>query len=321
MTLVRVPGKVVLAGEYAVLLEQAPCLVLAVDRHLESRANPASAWSVRSNDVFWEDGCSVPEALSFAVEAVNEVRRRWPGAAPLAIETRDGLRDSSGRKLGLGGSAAATVAAAFTAASSVGATWEELWDVSDAVHRRVQKGRGSGVDVASAVHGGVIRYVRSPRRVVPVDVHPDIRFLLAWTGESVQTSPRVERFEAFASARPDDARTFAQDSSNAVDVVEAGLRSGDLTLLRDGFSTARQALRRLESCVGFEIETPRLARAADIAWANGAAGKLSGAGGGDCAVIVTVGDDALVRVADALRQAGLEPVHVSISGGADVVER
>lgn len=321
MTLVRVPGKVILAGEYAVLREQSPCLVLAVDRYLEATTQPAPVWSVRSNDASWQEGQPVPEALSFAVEAVHEMRRRWPDARPLAIETHDGLRDASGRKLGLGGSAASTVAAAFAASKGTVATREELWALCDEVHRRVQGGRGSGADVASAIHGGVVRYVRWPRRSVPVVVHPDVRFLLAWTGNSARTTPKVAQFEAFARARSDEARKFADVSSDAVGVVEAGLRSGTISMLRDGFSAARAGLRALESLVGFELETPRLAQAADIAWAHGAAGKLSGAGGGDCAVIVTVGDESAARVALALSSAGIEPVRVGISGGVDVVER
>lgn len=321
MTVVRVPGKVLVAGEYAVLLPKSPCLVLAVDRYLEAKSQPASEWSVRSGDVVWEDGHPVPEALSFVVEAVNEVRRRWPGVTPKAIETRDGLRDGAGRKLGLGGSAASTVASAFAASIGTQATREQLWSLCDEVHRRVQGGRGSGADVASAVHGGVVRYVRQPLRVTPVAVHPDVRFLLAWTGNSAKTTPKVARFEAFVDAHPREAQVFADASSGAVDLVEAGLRSGDMNVLRNGFSAARSGLRALESLVGFELETPQLARAADIAWAEGAAGKLSGAGGGDCAVIVTLGDEGAYRVANALSHAGIEPVRVGISGGVDVVER
>lgn len=321
MTLVRVPGKVLLAGEYAVLLPGSPCLVLAVDRYLVANAQPASAWSVRSNDFFWQDGERVPEALSFVVEAVNEVRKRWPDASARTIETHDGLRDELGRKLGLGGSAAATVAAAFAASTGTHATRDALWALSDEVHRRVQNGRGSGADVASAIHGGVVRYVREPRGVTPVAVHPDVRFLLAWTGTSAKTTPRVAQFEAFVRDRPDEARQVASTSADAVDLVEEGLRLASERILREGFSAARAGLRSLESLVGFELETPQLARAADIAWAEGAVGKLSGAGGGDCAIIATVGDESASRVARALTRAGIEPVHVGISGGVDVVER
>lgn len=309
----------VLAGEYAVLLPGASCLVAAVDRHLEASAQPAAAWSARSEDIVWTDGEPVPEALSFVVEAISEVRLRWPAATPRSIETRDGLRDALGRKFGLGGSAAATVAAAFAAASGTGATHEELWAVCDEVHRRVQGGRGSGADVASAVHGGVVRYLRDPRAATAVAVHPDIRLVLAWTGASVKTAPRLASFETFVREHPLEARAFVESSNHGVDVVSQGLASASLSVLRDGLLEARTTLQRLERLIGLELETPALAKAADVAWREGAAGKFSGAGGGDCAVIIAVGDEQADRVAKALVSEGLEPVRVGLSGGVDVV--
>lgn len=320
MIRVRAPGKVVLAGEYAVLLEGAPCLVAAVDRHLEVRASSAPRWSARSGDVSWEEGADVPEALSFVIAAIEAVRRRWPAAMPKALETHDGLRDGQGRKLGLGGSAAATVAAVRAAADGTGATRAELWAVSDGVHRQVQGGRGSGVDVASAVHGGVVRYVREPRQATSLAVHPDVRLVLAWTGESARTSIRLPLFDAFVKSQADEARRFLEASTEAVERLARGLEAGDPDSIRDGMQQARASLQRLETHLGFEIETPALAKAAEVASRAGAAGKLSGAGGGDCAVIVALGEETAVRVADELASAGLEPVRVSLSGGVDVVE-
>lgn len=319
MIRVRVPGKVLLAGEYAVLLD-APCQVAAVDRHLDVHASPAAQWSARSDEAFWVEGDPVPEALSFVVAAIEEVRRLHPGATPRTLQTHDGLRDAQGRKLGLGGSAAASVAAVFAAAHGTDATRDQLWALSDRVHRQVQGGRGSGADVASALHGGVVRYLRQPRQAKALSLHPQVRLVLAWTGDSVRTSPRLAVFDAFVRDEAEKARRFVEASASAVEILGRGLEAGEAQAIRQGMQQARTALLQLQSHLGVELETPALARAAEVARRVGAAGKLSGAGGGDCAVIVALGDEQASRVADELVSESLTPVRVSISGGVDVVE-
>src|SRR5690606_26982869 len=157
---------------------------------------------------------------------------------PRALQTHDGLRDEQGRKLGLGGSAAATVAAVRAAAEGSGATREELWSVSDQVHRQVQGGRGSGADVASAIHGGGVRYVREPRQARALSLHPDVRLVLAWTGESAKTSPRLQVFETFVRSQPEEARRFVAASASAVEHLARGLESGDAGSIRDGMQQA-----------------------------------------------------------------------------------
>ena len=132
------PGKMLLSGSYAVL-EGAPALVCAVDRYAVARE--ASG-----------DAASAEVAAAFGAEA--------PPSVDVSALSR------GGDKLGLGGSAAAVVAALGYRFASRG---EDLGraPVRDAIfrdarraHARVQGG-GSGVDIAASVYGGVLRY--SPR--------------------------------------------------------------------------------------------------------------------------------------------------------------
>ncbi len=313
------PGKLFLAGEYSVLLPEHSCVVAAIDRRVEVEAHPAAAWSARAGEARWSEGEPVPGGLRFVVAAIEAVRARLGGTAR-ALSTHDGLtRD--GRKLGLGASAAATIAATFAAADGSGASRTALWAIADEAHRRVQGGRGSGADVAAAFHGGVLAFRREPRRARVLPVDPEVRLFAVFTGESANTVPRVERFDAFARAEPEQARLFATTSEVAVQTLESALAAGDLTLMRAAIGQARAALRGLEEALGLEIETERLALASDVAWRAGAAGKLSGSGGGDCAVVLAVGDDSATRVARALAAAGFEPVPLAVAKEGVVVER
>jgi phosphomevalonate kinase len=58
------------------------------------------------------------------------------------------------------------------------------------------------------------------------------------------------------------------------------------------------------------IVTPELARACALASAAGAAVKPSGAGGGDCAVVLAFGEAAIGRAAERLSADGLRVLRV-----------
>jgi phosphomevalonate kinase len=58
------------------------------------------------------------------------------------------------------------------------------------------------------------------------------------------------------------------------------------------------------------IVTPELERACALASSAGAAGKPSGAGGGDCAIVLAFGDPAADSAAERLSAAGLHVMHV-----------
>ncbi len=136
----RAPGKLVLSGAYAVL-EGAPALVAAVDRYAVAEVG-------RAPELVTEE---VAEAIERGVLGVAP----WFDASALRVPELEG-----DRKLGLGSSAAIL-------AASIGAVWlargdgeeglgQRVLEVALEVHRAAQEG-GSGIDVAAACLGGVLR--------------------------------------------------------------------------------------------------------------------------------------------------------------------
>jgi len=306
---VHAPGKLMLAGEYAVLLPGGAAIVAALDRGIDVRARDADAWSVRHGNLFWSQGEPTPRGLAFAVAAVQAVRARLR-ASPKSLETLGNL-DEGGVKTGLGGSAAATVGAVLAAARGTGASFDDLWRLADEVHREVQGGVGSGADVAASMHGGILRYMSEPRQARLLAVHAEVRMLAAWSGTRSETASSARRFEEFVRARPDEAWRFLQLSAQSVEALERALTTGDSGDLRGAFGMGRAALRGLEAAMGIELETAPLRLAADLAWRSGACAKPSGAGGGDCAVVLASGDEAAARVRRDLESAGLRVFAVA----------
>src|SRR5262249_57932141 len=106
-----------------------------------------------------------PFLEALAVEA-PAVRRVKVDSSALAL---------GGHKLGRGSSAAAVVAAAAAAIRST-----DVHALAHRAHARAQGARGargSGADIAAAVHGGVLRVAR------PEDAGDDVPLLVARLGE------------------------------------------------------------------------------------------------------------------------------------------
>jgi phosphomevalonate kinase len=148
--LVLAPGKLFLAGEYAVL-EGGVALLAAVQRYAVGQFLPE----------FEPETDLVAEAVARARETLGEVSDAVPEGTAL-VDTA-GFSEG-GVKLGLGSSAATAVAAVGAvleyAGVSLATNKELLFSVADAAHRAAQGGVGSGADIAAAVYGGFVRFVR-----------------------------------------------------------------------------------------------------------------------------------------------------------------
>ncbi len=295
------PGKLLLAGEYAVLLPGRSCLVAAVDRRVSVHSMASSEWRLLNGDVSWSPGLPVPDELRFVAAAVEELRRLR--ALPPHRLVTSGEMSIDGQKLGLGSSAAVTVATC--AALWPGASEDALCDLADRLHRAAQGGKGSGADVAASVLGGIVRHSREPRQSRRIAFHPELRLLAVWAGASIQTAPRLSTFLSFVEARPEEAERFSAMSEAAVHALEPALVAGDAVGVAQGMGAAREALAVLERETGLVLETPPMAKAAEVAARFGASAKLSGAGGGDCAVVLAMGDEMASRTLEGLRAAGL----------------
>ena len=179
MSLVRAPGKLMVAGEYAVL-DGAPAVVLAVDRGVQCSITPADELQIDTPD---GDDRFVRPALEgcsghFSFSAWN------PTDLP--------------EKPGFGGSAAACVAACVAAGRPAAD--------AIAIHHQVQGG-GSGADVLASIHGGMIRvHDGDARPLTP------IRPVVIWSGKSAKTQPRVDHYLSIA-----DRSAFVHASTQIVD--------------------------------------------------------------------------------------------------------
>ncbi len=318
-------GKVFLAGEYAVLEPGRSALVAGIDRKLHARVD-RGVQGLRlvhgPSGLVW-DGGSPPPELRFAARAA-ELAVRFCDLVPDARVVFEDEFSLGGHKLGLGGSAAASVLAvrAVCAAAGTAISADEVVALAFAAHWSEQGGEGSGADVAAAACGGVLE-VRSevgwrtpeevmalparalaaakPLRIARVPVSGSLRLLLAYAGSPGDTRALVRAVRAFARGDRAGWTRRASAISEAERKLCEALALGDQDSALEAVRQGAAAMAALGAAANVPIVTPELARACALASSAGAAAKPSGAGGGDCAVVLAFGDDALDRAEAALR--------------------
>lgn len=297
----QAPGKLFIAGEYAVVEAGEPAVLVSVDRMLHVR--------LTRRDTPVEREAS--EHVLAAIRAIDELRlHHGLPERHFEIEIESELEDEHGRKFGLGSSAAVTVAVVEALDRLYGLDLDrvELFKVALLATIEVSP-RASGGDLAASAFGGWILY-RSPDRDVlrahraahgiasalicdawqrcemrNLPAPRGLELLVGWTGSPASTRQLVDDVSPRQSAPPLDQPAFLAASRECVDTLAGALERADggadvLRMIRQ----ARGLLERLSDARGTVIETGLLRDLCDIAAHHGAAAKPSGAGGGDCGI-------------------------------------
>lgn len=318
--LARAPGKLVVLGEYAVLAG-GPALVMAVDRHCVAELRPSDDEACHLHtlaDSALDRSFGVAQASDVAI--VDSVMRHWP--TEKVMPWRGGLDSSrlfvAGRKLGLGSSAAALVAwaGAWTAyaRSEDGSVADPSLAELVGLHRTIQAGAGSGLDVAASLHGGVLAYrlaAAGQPEAVSVALPNSVRFVGVSTPRAASTPDLLARFEAWRAAEPAAAAIQLDRMGQVAELGIASARAGDASQFLATVRRYGLELDALGAAIGVDIVTPEHAAIAEVAARAGVTYKVSGAGGGDIGLGFDTEDEALEAFSAAV-PAGCEVLRLAI---------
>lgn len=266
------PGKLLLFGEHAVVYGY-PCIVTAIDKRLVVQQGRSQG------DTRFIDA---------AIKAWGE-----PGQTFSAESSFSG-------KYGFGSSSAVTVATLKMLRPDVDNT--TLFNAAYKIVLDVQ-GTGSGIDVAAAVYGGTLYYMKD-KIIEPMSVS-DMPLIVGYTGVKANTTTIIKDVAAKRENEPQKVNKIFEAIGKFVEEAKQKMVEGDWERVGKLMDFNQEYLRDL----GVSSEKlEALIAAAKSAGAWGA--KLSGAGEGDC-MIALAPIDKREAIQKAIQDAGGEVINVT----------
>ncbi len=309
---VSAPGKLILLGDYAVVHNH-PCLVAAIDQRFTLSARLLDKPELRLNAPKLDLSNYqkpleqltigiVPKAAEYIEYAVSEFIKRYPQKTGVQIDTAAAQMDA---KFGFGTSAAATVATIKALAVLFDRDLDNrtIFDIS---YQTVQalKGVGSGFDMATATYGGFLYFVTGGKAIEPLTIKP-FNLIVAYSGNKADTPSLIRAMNDQIKVYPQVIHGFFDVSEQIVEQARQDLQEGNMASLGKLLNMHQGLLAALG------VSTPQLDKICQVALTAGAYGaKLSGAGGGDCAIVLAASDKT-DTVIDVLNKAGFETMLLS----------
>ena len=288
----KAPGKLMLAGEYAVLIG-GPSIVAAVDRYVVAGLG-------NQDRGYRLIGAEADDALPrITLETCGHpalLENLWVDVSQLYAD--------DGQKMGLGSSAASIVAICRAA----GVKKDGLLEVAQDAHRRLQHGAGSGADVAASALGGVLHYqlahsvlegwgLWSGAPDYPItqaiELPQDLRVEAIWLGEPASSTELVGRVAAHQNV--DSTEAMHSIIASAKQML-AGCMTNDTRLFLKGAQAADKAMEALGAATGAPIIVDAHRELRRALEGTPMVCKPSGAGGGDFSLVFGPADADWSRV-------------------------
>jgi phosphomevalonate kinase len=296
------PGKILVAGEYAVI-DGAEAVLIAVDRRAIARVGEREV------------------ALSpFLAAARDELARELGDHSPAMAAAARVVVDTSALraghiKLGLGSSAAATVAALGAALGASGHPIDPpvVHALAHRAHRTAQAqlgAPGSGADVAACVYGGAIAVRRTadagtPLDVRPVALPPELALVAVWTGAAADTATLVAQVRGLRQRDRDAYERATRRIGDAAAAVLGAFERRSAVSVVEAIAAAGDAIAELGRAAAVELEGPVHRQLRWLAERRGGACKPTGAGAGDLALAAFESEDAAAAFRRDVEAAGM----------------
>ena len=336
MTLVRTCGKLYWAGEYAVLEPGQLALIKAIPIYMTAEINASDAYRLYSDMFSYSVDMRPDSSYALIQETVALVEEyltdQGVDLQPFSLEIR-GKMEREGKKFGLGssGSVVVLVIKAMLAFYERPAERELLFKLASAV--LLKRGdNGSMGDIACIVSEDLVLYQSFNRETVAQwlekedlqavldrdwgfsirSVEPALKFdfLVGWTKEVAVSSHMVKQIKNNMNA------SFLQASKETVANLVKALEVGQEETIIDLLEQASQLLEGLSS----DIYTPLLMQLKNASRDLKAVAKSSGAGGGDCGIALSFGQDSTTLLKKRWADLGIELLYQERMGHDDKSE-
>lgn len=318
------PGKLYIAGEYAVIEKGQSSIIVAVDQFIKVNLKESelrgSIQAFDNNPISFdrENNKIVLDyrdnSLSYVINSIKVVEQlaqelnKKLTFYDLCVHSE--LENDEGKKYGLGSSAAVTVSTVKVLCKlyDIKLSDLEIFKLAALVHIHVNS-NGSCGDVAASVYGGWIHYKTFDRKwlvdkmrdlsvkqlldtawpyleINHLTPPEDLKLLIGWTGKPASTTVLVDNLNANRKSHEDYHHKFLEASERCVTTMIDAFKNNDLKSVQQQILVNRTLLQGLGRHLGLIIETTQLSKLCDIAIEHEGAAKTSGAGGGDCGIAI-----------------------------------
>jgi len=293
-----------------------------------------------------KDRAILPEkAIEISLRYLHDIKKKLIN---FKITTRSDisqviLEDGTTTKIGFGSSAAAVVAivAAILKLHGVRITKEEekdrIYKLATIAHYVGQGKVGSAFDIAASTYGGAVIYRRfNPDWLIKemdsgkglnqiidakwrafsaenILLPKDFILCVGWTKTGASTKELVTKIQEFKKTNEKEYWRLINSIKNVTEKLILAIKKNNKKEILNMIDKNRTYLKELSDISGSRLETEELTKLIENAKKFEAAGKFSGAGGGDCGIAVCFDHDTANKIKNAWKAAGLYPINVEIS--------
>ena len=322
MIKVKSPGKLFLAGEYAVVEDSQPAIVFSTDKFVEITLDKAESHDFgtiesysgekvkffRDGKIYLERDDKKFEYVLLALNTVEEYLRDDIKNFDLYDIKITSQLEENGESLGLGSSGAVTVGLVKAVLKYYKQKYdsEDLFKISAIASLRKSFNISCG-DLAAIAYKGLIYYKKfkleqvkefmakktlketvnmhwSSLRIKKIRDPKQYNFLIGWSGKKASSIDLVGQFKKGAEGKEDLYQAFLEESKACVNDMFEGFLEGNEELIKENIDKNREILLKYSKEFGVEIETDTLKKGIEAVGEDGGSAKASGAGGGDCLI-------------------------------------
>lgn len=348
----KAPGKLYIAGEYAVIETNNPAIIVAVNEfvrvtikesdttgtiHSKQYSQDSIHWTRQGSKMIIDNRDNpfhyILSAIQYTETYVLEHN------VPLEVydlTVNSELDSDDGKKFGLGSSAAVTVATVKAVLRFYGFELDKdlIFKLAAIAHFKVQ-GNGSLGDIAASVFGGWLAYQSFDKKwLLEKLTNTSLTEIvtLAWPGLNIQlltppagmslvigwsqkpalTAQLVDKTDQEKQINPVQYDKFIEESRQCVLDIIHGFETSNIKLIQEKIRYNRLLLQSLAKMSNVQIEIPRLTTLIDIAERNGGAAKTSGAGNGDCGIVIADQDTDITKMRQEWSNNGILPLDFKV---------
>lgn len=211
---------------------------------------------------------------------------------------------------------------------------ELVYKLSAISHYSVQ-GNGSAGDIAASVYGGWLAYQTFDKKWLKQELAnktlvqvvneawpglkvelltppKDMKLMIGWSQKPASTSRLVDETNANKAALNMEYKNFLAASRACVLKMVQGFEANNIALIKQQIRANRKLLQHFAKINQIAIEIPRLSQLIKIAENFGGAAKTSGAGNGDCGIVITDANTDVEALESEWRHNGIMPLNFKV---------